>query len=260
MNMRVTLAATLVGIVFSTAADAATFLFIRDAQTIANIGQATTPEDLVNPPLTAAGAQQALELADALKDLDLTAIYVSSYQSAVQTIAPTAARFGLTPVAEPAIREWSFGDGTTPLDNAAVFAMFGEWISGNTAARIAGVPDSESLDDLAGRVVPAYRSIFDAHKDEDGVVAIVGHGGSIGWAMPYFAENVPLLFALANNLRNTGIVEVRMDSAGRPVVANWDGIAFEIEEPTPVPLPASGVMLLAALGGIGALRRRVRAA
>ena len=91
--------------------------------------------------------------------------------------------------------------------------------------------DPESLDELVERVVPAYRAIIEAHKDEDGVVAIVGHGGSIGWVMPYFAENVTLDVVLSNNLRNTGIVEVRLDSAGRPMVADWDGIAALTGDP-----------------------------
>lgn len=93
---------------------------------------------------------------------------------------------------------------------------------GRYRRRIAGSPDSESLDELNARGLPAYAEIIARHADEDGVVAIVGHGGSIDWAMPEFTGNVTLPFALANGLRNTGIVQVDL-SGGRSYVSNWQG-------------------------------------
>jgi probable phosphoglycerate mutase len=261
MSPRTLLAATVAAVLSSAAvADAATFLFIRHAESTTNDGSATTPEEILDPPLTVLGQQQALDLVDVLAGYDLTRIYVSSYQRTALTIAPTAAARGLTPVVEPEIREWSFGDGTSPLDYAKIYAMFGQWLAGNTAARIEGVPDSESLDDLVARVVPAYQAIFDAHWDEDGTVAIIGHGGSIGWVMPFFVNNVTLPFALSNNLRNTGIVTVVADRNGDPTVTDWDGIAVEPNVPAPVPLPAGGLLLAAALAALGAAARARKAA
>lgn len=239
--------------------DAATFLFIRHAQSTTNSGEAATPEEVLDPPLTALGEQQALDLVGRLAGFDLTTIYVSDFQRTALTIAPTAADRGLTPIVEPAIREWSFGDGTQPLDVNAIVALFGTWLGGDTDARLPGVPDSESLDDLVARVVPAYEEIFDRHKAEDGVVAIVGHGGSIGWVMPSFVDNVSLAFALSNNLPNTGVIEVVADRAGRPQVADWNGIPFTVDQPAVIPLPATVFLLIGGLGGLAALRGRARA-
>jgi probable phosphoglycerate mutase len=236
------------------AADAATFLFIRHAESTTNSGTAATPEEIVNPPLTDKGKQQALDLVNVLKDQPITTIFVSSYQRTALTIQPTADLLGLTPIVDADIREWSFGDGTVPLDLTKIGALFGEWAKGNTAAKLPGVPDSESLDELVARVVPAYKAIFDAYKGKDGVVAIVGHGGSIGWTMPYFASNVPLGFGFSNGLRNTGIVTVKEARDGTPYVSDWQGIAFE--EPAPVPLPATGLLLAGVLAGLSTLRRR----
>lgn len=237
---------------------AATFLFIRHAESTTNAGTAATPEELVNPPLTDLGRQQAIDLAVTLGGLDLTTIYVSSFQRTALTIAPTAALFGLTPHVVPEIREWSFGDG--PLDIAAITDMVGEWLTGNTAARIAGVPTSESLDELNARVVPAYNAIIARHADEDGVVAIIGHGGSIAWTMPTFAANVTLPFAVQNGLNNTGIVKVALFDR-QPFVTDWQGTPPPIAAPAAVvPLPAGGFLLIAALGALAAIRRRARAA
>jgi len=239
-------------------ADAATFLFIRHAESTTNAGTATADE-IVDPPLTALGQQQALDLADTLRGLDLTAIYASSYQRTALTIAPTAAEFDLTPTVVPAIREWSFGDELT--DTASIYtainAMFGQWLSGNTAAAIEGIPSSESLDDLNARVVPAYDEIVARHADEDGAIAIVGHGGSIAWTMPAFAGNVTLRFAVANGLHNTGIVRVELYE-GWPYVADWQGTALDWPG-AQVPLPASAFLLLGAAGTLaGAARWRTR--
>jgi probable phosphoglycerate mutase len=143
--------------------DAATFLFIRHAESTTNAGTATTPEELVDPPLTELGKQQAQDLAVTLAGIDLTTIYVSSFQRTALTIEPTAQAFGLTPNVVPEIREWSFGSG--PLDNSAIGEMFNNWLGGDTSARIAGVPDSESLDELNARVVPAYQEIIGKHAN-----------------------------------------------------------------------------------------------
>jgi len=250
---RFTFAAAIVGaFAFAAPVDAATFLFVRHAESTTNAGTATTPEEIVDPPLTELGQQQALDLVDTLKDLDVTSIYVSSYQRTTLTIAPTADYLGLTPTVVPEISEWAFGTGE--LDYDAISAMFGAWLAGDTGASIEGVDDSESLDDLVARVVPGYWDIVTEHADEDGVILIVGHGGSIGWTMPYFAENVSLPFALSNGQHNTGIVEVELVD-GVPYVTNWEGTALDWPGAA-VPLPASALLLLGALGGFTVLRRR----
>jgi probable phosphoglycerate mutase len=248
------LPAALLAVALAVPADAATFYFIRHAESTTNAGT-SDPQDLVDPPLTDLGRRQAQDLALALSGIDLTDIYVSSYQRTSLTIAPTAAAFGLTPTVVPEIREWSFGSG--PLDLGAIRTLFGAWASGDTAARLPGVADSESLDELVARVVPAYLDIFARHADDDGVVAIVGHGGSIGWTMPYVAGNVTLPFALSNNLANTGIVKVEL-VGGTPYVSDWQGTPFDVPV-APVPLPAGmGLMLLAA-GTLAATRLGRRA-
>ena len=127
MSLRLALTVALTGLVAPVSvADAATFLFIRHAESTTNSGAASTPEEILDPPLTALGQQQAQDLVGVLKDLDLTHIYVSSYQRTTLTIEPTAAEFGLPPLVESEIREWSFGDGSAGLDYNAINDMFDE--------------------------------------------------------------------------------------------------------------------------------------
>lgn len=236
-------------------ADAATFYFIRHAESTTNTGEASTPEEMLDPPLTALGTQQALDLVETLAGVDLTNIYVSGYQRTALTIAPTAAEHGLTPVVMDEIGEWRFNPETLGDLYADLAQVMAAWAAGDTSASIEG---AESLDDMNARILPGYQEIIDRHKDEDGVVAIVGHGGSIGWTMPFFASNVTPAFAFSNNLYNTGIVKVVLDEEGNPLVTEWLGIAFDANGPVPelapVPLPATGLLLLCAMGGLGAAR------
>ncbi|WP_139181790.1 histidine phosphatase family protein [Edaphosphingomonas haloaromaticamans] len=245
------IAALLIAAMQGAAANAASFLFIRHAESTANAGTATTVEEMLDPPLTALGQQQALDLADVLAGYNITTIYTSAYQRTQQTIAPTAAHFGLTPTADARTNEWYVGD--VELGGPAVdyLSIIGRWAMGDTAAK-ADLPNAESLDDMVARVLPAWQEMIAAHKDEDGVVAIVGHGAEIGFVMSYFAQNVSSGFAFSHGLDNTGIVELEIVN-DKPYVTSWQGIALPV--PASVPEPATWLMLLVGFGAIGAAIR-----
>jgi probable phosphoglycerate mutase len=235
-------------------ASAAQFLFIRHAESTTNAGSASTPEELLDPPLTALGQQQAVNLAGYLSSFDVTSIYTSAYQRTALTIAPTAAEFGLTPTADARTNEWYVGDtGSGTIDYTAIYAVVGQWIAGNTAAKL-NAPNAESLDDMVARVLPAWQEILTAHKDDEGVVVIVGHGAEMGFVMPYLVNNVSLSFAGSHSLGNTGIIDVRLDGNDNPYVTNWQGVPV-----APVPLPAGFALLLSGvsvLAGAKVARRR----
>ncbi|MFV0473194.1 MAG: histidine phosphatase family protein [Pikeienuella sp.] len=264
MNLRLPLIAAGVAILAQTVpADAATYYFIRHAESTANTGEAKTPEEMVDPMLTALGQQQTLDLVNRLDGVNLTNIYVSSYKRTGLTIYPTASSHGLATTTVDAIKEWSFGDAdlNDPNFSSKFGAMFGAWAKGDTGAKLEGAPASESLDELNARVIPAYMDIINRHKNEDGVVAMVGHGGSIGWTMPTLTENVTLSYALGNGLHNTAIVKVEFGDDGKLYVTEWDGKAFDRQGPVaPVPLPAGAFLLISALGGLGVTRALSRRA
>lgn len=233
-------------------ATAAEFLFIRHAESATNAGTATTVAEIIDPSLTALGQQQATNLASYLNGLDVTSIYTSAYQRTALTIAPTATNFGLTPTADARTNEWYFGDMTSPsdLNYAQVYGVFGAWAAGNTSAKL-NLPNAESLDDMVARVLPAWQEIIATHKDDSGVVVIVGHGAAMSYVMPYLVDNVSMSFAAGHGLANTSIIDVKLFN-GEPYVANWQGTAFS----APVPEPESYAMLLAGLGMLGFIARR----
>lgn len=236
-------------------AAAAEFLFIRHAESVANAGASTTVDQIYNPTLTALGFQQADALATTLSTLNITAIYTSAYQRTQLTIAPTAAEFGLTPTVDARTNEWYFGDANSvsDLQNAGIPAVIGQWAQGNLNAK-SNLPNSESLNDMVARVLPAWQEIIAAHKNDDGVVVIVGHSLETGFVMPFFANNVSLGFAATHSLANTGIIDVKLDANGTPYVTSWQGTQL-----APVPLPAGFPLLLSGLSllaGTGIARGR----
>jgi probable phosphoglycerate mutase len=235
-------------------ATAATFLFIRHGESATNAGVSTTVQDVVDPPLTALGQQQAINLSHVLANDNVIAIYTSAYQRTQETAAPTAAEFGLTPTALSATNEWYFGDATSlaQIGGANLQGVAGQWVAGNTSAK-PNLPNSESLDDVVARVVPAWQDLIDTYKDQSGVVVIVGHSVETGMVMPYFAENITSAFANSHPMQNTGIIQVELRN-GLPYVTNWQGIAV------PTPEPATWLMLVVGFGAIGAAMRRTRAA
>ncbi len=222
---------------------AAEFLFIRHAESKTNAGMSTTIPEIYDPTLTANGERQAAELATHLSGLNVISLYTSAYQRTALTIAPTATEFGLTPTADARTNEWYFGDITAPSD-LNIFAIAGvinAWDTGNTSAR-PDLPNAESLDDMLARVLPAWNEIISAHKNDDGVIVIVGHSLEMQFALPYLANNVSTNFAASHSIANTGIIEVRLDGNGSPYVANWQGTQL-----VPVPLPAGFTLLLSGL-------------
>lgn len=254
MKKLVTIAALFCAAAGAVPTEAATFLFIRHAESKANDGTAATVEEVIDPPLSKLGAEQAMKLAETLAPYDLTNLYVSGYQRTALTIAPTATARGLTPVADARTNEWYFGDleSLGDLDYAAAYGVFGAWAAGNTAAKL-DLPNAESLDDVVARLIPAWNEIVEQYKDEDGVVVLIGHGVSTGLVMPYFARNVSPAYSFRNSLLNTGIIEVKIIN-DRPYVTRWQGDALAVPE------PATWAMLIAGFGLVGtAARRRSRA-
>ncbi|MBA2547610.1 MAG: histidine phosphatase family protein [Burkholderiaceae bacterium] len=126
-------------------------------------------------PLSPMGMLQAAQLADCLTDEPITAIFSSELSRAWLTAAPLAARLGLDVIAEPRLRERSFGifEGLT-LDEIAQRhpTEFAHWRARDLAWR----PDGgESGEQLIDRVLAAIADIAALHVGQR--VVLVSHGG-----------------------------------------------------------------------------------
>jgi alpha-ribazole phosphatase len=127
-------------------------------------------------PLSPLGEDQVAALAARLRAVAFDAIYCSDLRRTRRTAEILAAPHRLTPISDPALREFAMGrwDGLTAdeiraLDRAAFDAWMGD------VGRFQ-FPGGESLPDLEARVWPAFDTIVTRHAG--GTVAIVAHGGS----------------------------------------------------------------------------------
>ncbi len=223
-------AAACSALTFSLPASAAVeYWFIRHAETEGNIGVANAhnPNPNYLNELTDLGRHQAMERAQGLVNEPVISLYSSNALRTIQTAYYiTAETDQPEPIVVPAIREW---DPAVPASYsqeevvAAMYEVMPLWLSGDTSAKLSvSGPEGESLADMVSRTVPGYQKIIKQHECDDGIIAIVSHGASIGWSMPYLADNVDLTFAITNGLHNTGIVKA-VPNGNKLTVISWEG-------------------------------------
>ena len=126
-------------------------------------------------PLSPLGVLQSARLAECLANEPIDAVYSSGQSRAWLTAAPLAARLGLEVIAEPRLRERSFGifEGLT-LDEVAERypSEFKKWRERDPAWRPEG---GESGQQLIDRVLSAVSDIGIKHPRQ--TVVLVSHGG-----------------------------------------------------------------------------------
>ena len=127
-------------------------------------------------PLSPLGIAQLDGLARRLKDVAFDAIYCSDLQRTRRSAEILAAPHDLTPVRDPALREFAMGewDGLTAEQiRARDRRAFEVWMCDVGRFQF---PGGESLPDLIARAVPAFEAVVARHAG--GTVAVVAHGGS----------------------------------------------------------------------------------
>jgi broad specificity phosphatase PhoE len=126
-------------------------------------------------PLTELGLRQAADLAVALADVPLDAVYSSDLRRARETAEAVAAPRGLAVHTLPELREVDVGSwsGLTRAEAKERFPQgFRRWTDGGH-----GWQDGEPYDRMAERVVAVVRRIAAEH--EGGSVLVVAHGGPV---------------------------------------------------------------------------------
>jgi broad specificity phosphatase PhoE len=128
-------------------------------------------------PLNTAGREQALELADLLRDEPVAALYTSPLRRASETARVIGDRLGLVPHELEALREIDVGD-WEGLTIDEVRARFPERAD---VGWHAGWANGETHEELGARVVPALLELARLHGDE--CVVGVTHAGPIRAAL-----------------------------------------------------------------------------
>ncbi len=121
------------------------------------------------------GVRQIEAVAEKLKNENLAGVYCSDLIRTKRGAGIIAARHGLTPESCPKLRELNVGlwEGLTIKEIEEQFpGAMNEWRRNGVDYRI---PDGESIQDLAGRVIPALKKILNGNYGED--IVLVAHGG-----------------------------------------------------------------------------------
>lgn len=142
---------------------------VVDAETRRFIGH-------LDVPLSPLGEAQLEVLAARLRAARFDAIYCSDLRRTRRSAEILAAPHRLTPIVEPALREFAMGqwEGLTAEEIRALdAAAFRAWMADVGRFHF---PGGESLQDLEARVWPAFQRILARHAG--GTVAVVAHGGS----------------------------------------------------------------------------------
>jgi probable phosphoglycerate mutase len=150
-----------------------------------------------DPELSENGREQAERLAERLAKQPIDALYVTSLRRTAQTAEPLAERLGLTPRAEPDLREVNLG----------------EWEAGRFRKMVADnhpiaermwaeerwdvIPGAEPADEFTARTSGAIKRIAAAHPDQR--IALVTHGGVIAALLAMATASRPFAFLGADN-------------------------------------------------------------
>lgn len=150
-------------------------LLVRHGETDWNLSQRFQGQSDV--PLNEKGHQQAAAIARRLANEEIHAIYASDLSRAWDTAEAIAKNHAREIIAEPRLREGSFGqwEGLTYAElrqrEPDAVEAWHEDISSFAP------PDGETLYQLAERVDAAYQYIAAKHQDQS--VLLVAHGGSL---------------------------------------------------------------------------------
>jgi len=203
---------------FERPAGATEILLIRHGESRA--ATADNPFPLVDghgdPELHPNGLEQATRVGERLRNHPIRAIYVSNLRRTAETALPLATHLGLTPVAEPDLREVFLGEwegGMLRIKAAQNDPLYQRM---HEEQRWDVVPGGESHASLKTRLTRALMRIHQRHPDE--LVAAFVHGGVVGSILAHATGAQPFAF---NGCDNGSISHIVMHG-GRIVVRRFN--------------------------------------
>jgi len=166
-----------------------------------------------DPPLSDVGQVQADQSAERLAGEPFHALYATSMQRTQQTVAPLAARVGLSVAIEPRLREVHLGEWEGGLLRQHAASGHPLYLKMHAEQRWDAIPGAESNADFASRCMTALDEIADRHPDQ--LVLCTVHGGVIGVVLAQIAGARPFAFGGADNCSVSQIVRDQGDWAIR---------------------------------------------
>jgi probable phosphoglycerate mutase len=194
-------------------------LLIRHGQTPANVlGELDTAAP--GPGLTELGVRQAAAIPHALRDEPIDAIFASTLVRTTLTADPLAADRDLDVRVLNGLHEIEAGSLEGRSDRASARAYLETafaWGSGNLDVRMPGGSDGHSF-------FERFDSNIEIVSEAAGTAAVFSHGAAIRVWTAGRAHNVPPIFAGANELDNTGVVELSGTPEDGWTLLSWAGI------------------------------------
>ena len=157
-----------------------------------------------NPPLNAAGREQALALRDTLRREPISAVYSSMLRRALETAHEIAEQHKLNVCRDERFNEINLGawEGMTRREIAAKYPQVLQvW---ETDPRRVTPPNGESIAELERRVLAALQEIARAYPGE--TVCLIGHKTANGVIRSHYL-GLPLVEAL-RRVETQGMYEV----------------------------------------------------
>ena len=165
--------------------------------------------------LTTLGKQQALTLADRLKDIPITAIFSSPILRARETSEILSQSFNLPYQITEALREYDCGILEEKSDEAS-WKLHGEiaadWTLNNNHAR---KPEGgENYLEIKKRFLPFIESFTQNGLHAEDRILLVSHGGLLQLMLPEILTDIDYAFVRSHGIRHTQCIIVEQTPAG----------------------------------------------
>src|SRR5512133_661838 len=166
------------------------------------------------------GKMQAEQVAQALCNAPIKAIYSSPLERAVETAEPLAQALGLEIQPAPGLVELDYGDWTgKTLKQLRRYKL---WKTVQEKPSEMRFPQGESFVEIQARAVAEVERIAAQHEEQD-LVACFSHGDIIRLLMAHFlGMGLDLFQRVAANPASISVVH--LDKAGRPFVAHMNQV------------------------------------
>lgn len=173
--------------------------------------------------LSPVGRAQVADLARAVADERVAAVYCSSMSRAEESADIVAEALDVCWEPDPALVEVRVGScAGRPVGDPSFQRPFDAWLVGDLDARI---PGGESGLEVVARLREVLLGIADQHRGEQ--VVVIAHGGLLAVGLPALAGNVPADLAVGAPLPNATPVRLEIGDHGWRLGA-WPGAAAHL--------------------------------
>jgi broad specificity phosphatase PhoE len=209
-------------------------ILVRHGQSLGNVEERIQGSD---DPLTDFGRRQATAVGAHLAARgDITHLYASDLDRALETASIIGKQLDLEPIPTPGLAEINTGiasgllwtewvaqnpDLAAEIERTSQTSPFGVWEGGETGQ------------EFADRVLATFAAIIERHRRTEDVVALVSHGGPLGWiAAKIHGDPLDVWPSERGGFLNCSVSEIEYDADGPPRIIEWNYVAH-LEEITP---------------------------